>query len=226
MAPLQITCNGESTIYHPAERAVVFITVSSDGPSQSQVSQEVTLTSDQLQVSLKTMALKDPTGQAAPNAPVTHWSMTSLSTGSWQPTDNRGKNLARRFTASSRLEVKFRDFAQLGTFTSELAQTKFVSVDRIEWRLTDATKAELGRQCRRNAVKDAMAKAKDYADAAGKADFEILEITDGVASSGYIPPYRRMFSAAPGAGGDGQELNFEPEDVSISSSLTAKFDAA
>lgn len=226
MAPLLITCTGESTIYHPAERAVVFLTISSDGISQPEVSQAVTKTANAVQSHLKTIAPKDSAGQAHETAPVTHWSMSTLYTGSWQPDDADGTKVPRRFSASTRLEVTFRDFQELGGFTSNLASTEFVGVDRIEWRLTEATKMELGRRCRRDAVKDAMLKAKDYADAAGKADFEILEITDGRAAAGYSDGPLLYGGARHGGGAGGEELSYEPEDVSISCSVTAKFDAA
>jgi hypothetical protein len=60
--PLALTTSGKSTLYRPAERAVVTIKIHSEGPSQQQVSEEVTDRSNELRAILKEMALKDNTG--------------------------------------------------------------------------------------------------------------------------------------------------------------------
>ena len=60
--PLALTISGKSTLYRPAERAVVTIKVHSEGLSQQQVSEDVTDRSNELRAILKEMALKEDTG--------------------------------------------------------------------------------------------------------------------------------------------------------------------
>ena len=61
---LALSVNGNAILYRRAERAVVTIKVHSEGPSQKQVSKNVTDTSNELRTTLKEMALKDITGRS------------------------------------------------------------------------------------------------------------------------------------------------------------------
>lgn len=62
MPPLQITAQGTSTIFRPAERAVVHVQVSSDGTSQEKVSMDVTSTANELRTMLKSLSPKTENG--------------------------------------------------------------------------------------------------------------------------------------------------------------------
>lgn len=60
--PLRIEVVGESTIHRPAERAVVSITVQSEGSSQEEVARNVSSTTSQLREMLERLATKDASG--------------------------------------------------------------------------------------------------------------------------------------------------------------------
>jgi hypothetical protein len=63
-----------------------------------------------------------------------------------------------------------------------------VSISSIEWRLTDATRSSLASQSRREAVKDAVVKAKDYAAVLVRGKPEAVEVMDGSGHfDGYVP---------------------------------------
>lgn len=228
MAPLLITCTGTATVQSRAEIALVHLTISSEGASQPGVSHDVAETATALQSHLKTLSPPDGDGGGGAvdptTTPITRWTLSSLSTASWTPLDGDGHALPRRFSASTRLEVHFRDFAALGAFTARLAETAFVGVDRVEWLLTEGTRLALGRRCRREAVEDAVLKARDYADAAGKAGVEVREVSDVLGGGG--AGGERMMMARFAEGGGGGEVRFQPEDVSVSCEVVAKFDAA
>lgn len=175
---------------------------------------------------LKDLVLETPTGIAESAAPITHWTMKSLSTGTYQPTDDTGFRLSRRYTAHTSFEVKFQHFTNLGSFASSMSTMDFVTVNDIQWRLTDATRASLGTKSRKDAIKNAVAKARDYADALGKSHVIATEVEDGYASSSYgASGGVRLMSAAQQRGSVGEELSFEPEDVTLNCQVTVKFTA-
>jgi len=163
--------------------------------------------------------------------------MTSLSTGSYRPSSDAHPDLARRFTASTRFEVKFRDFARLGSFATTLSTTPLVSITKIEWRLTTATEASLGTQSRQQALQDAIAKATDFADALGKSTIIVEEVNGGYTNStvssvtAFTGPRQRyrakamiMVSGEGAGGGEGaEELSFEPQSVTLHSNVNVKF---
>ena len=62
MPPVTIITQGTSTIFRQAERAVIFVQVSSDGISQEKVSEDVTSTTNELRAILKDLSPKTNEG--------------------------------------------------------------------------------------------------------------------------------------------------------------------
>ena len=169
------------------------------------------------------------TGDAAPEASITHWSMTSLSTGSHFPRNDEGKKLPREYTATTSFSVRFKDFAELGTFATMVSTMEFVMVQNISWELTDATKTSLGTKSRKEAIKNAMHKANDYSEALGRKDVIASDVIDGhggVNSSQYYGSHGGHGGSRVGGGSGSEELNFEPENVSFSCNVVVKCKAA
>ncbi|KAB8071862.1 hypothetical protein BDV29DRAFT_11496 [Aspergillus leporis] len=222
---LTINTVGTSTLHRQAERAVITLDVSSEGNNQSTVSQDVTHTSNRLQSLLKETSPKQASGDATPQAPVTFWSMSSISTGSYLPWDHdKQEHRARVYTARTNFEVKFRDFSKLGEFVSDVAKDPFVSVRDIDWRLTDETTKALGQECRKLAVWDALSKAKDYAGALDKSNLRPVEIDDvqGNSSPALFACARRAPAYGESAGE--QALNFVPESCEIQCSVKMRLE--
>jgi len=217
-APLTITARGISTITRISERAILSVQVSTEGNDQEAVSREVTTTSKTLQKIFAELAPKTESGEPSPDAPVTTWNMQSLSTGSYRPRDAQGVDLDRRYTANSAFEVEFRDFGKLGAVTTQLLAIPNVSIYNTTWRLTEQTKESLGSQSRKEAVQDAMAKARDFAEAAGCKTVRPFEISDGYSDVEY--GYNMRMKA--GTAEDG-ELSFTPEEVKLKTDVTVKF---
>ena len=99
-----------------------------------------------------------------------------------------------------------------------------VSIGRVEWRLTDATKESLASESRREAVKNAVVKARDYADVLGKGEPEVVEVSD---ESGIFRQGLRELASHHSTNGRGQGageiLDFEPESVQLNTTVTVKF---
>jgi len=226
MAPLAINVNGHATISKFPERAIVSVHVYANSTSQKEVTDSVTRTAKQLQSDLNQLAPKDNNGQAASNAPITHWSMSTLSTGSnivYPKADKSVKE--RQFTARLSFSIRFADFEKLGAACKDLANMPFVSINSISWELTDKTKKDIIPEVRRLAVEDAVSKAQHLAAAVGKRNVVPVEIScfdSGSSSRGSPTVHHRKVGRTQEEEG---ELNFEPSNVDTSCTVNCKFEA-
>jgi uncharacterized protein len=174
------------------------------------------------------ISLRRDAGEATPDAPVTYWKNNTLSTGSYRPTDDNGRKLDRLFFARTSFEIKVRDFERLGSLATTLSTMPLVSIRHVEWRLTDATKASLASESRREAVRDAVVKARDYAAVLGRGQPEAVEVSDGSGTFGsYGQGIRTHLAGHSSGNGRGQQadeiLVFEPESVQLNTTVTVKF---
>lgn len=222
MARLEINVKGTATVSRLAERAVLDLAVYSEGSNQDVVSQEVTSTVNNLRNMSKELAPKTKNGAAAPNAAVTVFSTSSLTTRSWLPTDKHGSVLTdaqRQYRVEAHFEVIFRDFDKLAEVTTTLFKMSRVEIRSTNWRLTDETLKLIKEEVRKAAMVDAMKIAKDYAEVVGREVFAV-EINDAPTSTGArTKQTARVSSSSIQSTG----LSLEPEDVEMSASVTAKF---
>ena len=225
MASLEIRLNGTSVIARHAERAVLSVKVSSEGPSQDTVSNDVTSTSNNLAKKFKELAPQSEDGSTTADAPVTIFSMTSMRTSSWIPTisrNNENVQLPRQYQATTMFKVIFRNFNKLGEITGTLFKTPHTTIEGTEYILTDQTKEDLGSESRKAALRDAIRKAQDYADVVGK-KVVAVEISEQSYSVGIRTKQmaRRNDTGSSVSYVDG--LTVEPEDVELRSSVGVKF---
>ncbi|MCJ1394398.1 hypothetical protein MMC18_007276 [Xylographa bjoerkii] len=220
---LEINVTGESTVSRHAERGVLSIAVSSEGPSQETVSQDVTSTSNQLRTTFHALSPKTASGDATPDAPITIFSMTALTTRTWIPEDHTRKPFGPRlFSARTSFHVVFRDFEKLAAVAAMLFTTPHVSIESTKWSLTDDTLAGLASESRKMAMRDAARRAEDYAEVIGR-EVLAVQITDrGSSTRGRTMQTARRAGQPAGAVGMGS-LALEPEDVELSASVEVKF---
>ncbi len=98
------------------------------------------------------------------------------------------------YTASNELTIKIRDLSKLGEMLDKLVAAGGNTFNGVTFGLDDASEAQ--DEARRMAMKDATARAKLYADAAGLKVKRIVSITE---SGGYSPdpmPMARMMGMA------------------------------
>jgi uncharacterized protein YggE len=236
MAPLVINVSGTSNISRRAERAVVSIYVSASGPDQSTVTANVTQTANGLQKDLKELSSTESApGTSARVPPITHWSMSSLATGSYlvwlqeRNADGSAKS-ERTYSANTSFEIKFRDFAMLSAVCTDLASIPRVAIRSVHWRLTDETRSSLVGDSRRLAVENAVSKARDFAAAVGRSHIVPVEInTVGDEyprpAAMFGAPAVRSRAALGAQHAEDDRLNFEPEEVNLSCSVNMKFEA-
>ncbi|KAJ4388239.1 hypothetical protein N0V93_008846 [Gnomoniopsis smithogilvyi] len=179
---LKIHVAGNASVSRKAERGVLHIRVWHTSPSQADVSSAVATKSDTLTTLFRQHALKTEDNHPHPNAPITTFTVSAPSTSSHLPmSPETGRVLpdaARLYTAETRAEVIFRDVALLAEVAVELSAMENVSIEQTEWRLTDATRDEITRQARINAVRNAVEKANDYAGVVGR-EVVAFRIDDG-----------------------------------------------
>ena len=225
---LRIEVSGNSSISRRAERAILHVRVANNGPEQMQVSTDVMQSSKQLQAMLKELCPRDQAGKLEDGASVTHWSMSTLSTGSHQQYNAKKEENTRVFTANTAFEVKFADFGKLGSVATQLSTLPFISIDRIDWRLTDATRASFATQSRQRAVMDAVEKAKDFAAAVNMENVVAIEISDTKGGNIYMDPRIRAHYHGGGEmhrGPQDEGLSFEPENVDVTCGVQIVFRA-
>jgi uncharacterized protein len=217
---LTIVVQGTSSITRTAERAIVSIQVSTEGKDHEFVSNQAMTTAKQLQTLFTLLSQKTKSGESTDAAAITAWSMRALYTSFYTPHDHNGADLDRKYTASTSFELEFRDFTQLSSVTTQLLAIPDVSIQNTTWRLTEKTKKSLGTQSRKEAIHEALAKAKDFAEAAGYRSVKPFEITDGYSGEEYVsePPTGKMIR-----GDEDTALSFVPEEIQLRSSVMVKF---
>ena len=241
---LEIRLTGSSTVSRLAERGILSVSISSSGTSKPKVSEDVTKVTKDLQALISPLDGKDAnTGLPAPDAPVTWWSMSNITTRTWVPSrydSNTQQHIEgeRQYSANSSFTVKFKDFTKLSEIATDLTVQEFVTVNGVTWTLTDATRDALASENRRKAVADAMLKAKDYAGAA-IGEHAVVKVVDmeevndgGVSDFGIMPQGANarqgggLFGAhGGGPGGEQESLNLRPQDVDLHTAVNLKFTA-
>ncbi len=218
-----ITVQGSFTAWYPPERATARLTVAFDGPKRDAVL--ASATASVATVTKGITALHD-----AEAGPVTWFSSDRIRVWAERPWNNDGKQLPPVHHASISVTAKFTDFDVLADWLGEVANVPGVQVDGVEWALTDAKRTSVTSEVRSRAVKDAADKARVFAQAIGLAQVTAVAIADpgmlGVQGLGPAPAPMMMRAAAYKDAGGGTPLAFVPEDIEVSASVDARFEAS
>lgn len=218
-----ITVQGSFTAWYPAERATVKLAVAFDGPRRTDVLEAATRHLQTVVESVK--ALHNPSA-----GPVTWYSSDRIRVWAHRPWNKDGKQLPPVHNAAINVTVKFKDFDVLAEWIARTAELPGVRVNGIDWALTEARRTSVTAEVRSRAVKDAADKARVFAQAIGLSQVRAIAIADpgmlGVEGRGSIEAPTMMRAAAAGGGGGAAELNFTPEDIEVSASVDARFEAS
>jgi uncharacterized protein YggE len=233
--PLEIYVDGKGSSFRTAERGYLQLRISSTSTDQSQASSNVQSAAAQLTSIFRAMATKTEDGRPHPDAAVTAFTVTPLSTVSYYQRDSRYKQLTNRpkeHTVTASAEIIFRDMAKLADVSGELAHMPHVSMSGTEWRLTDATRAELEREARRKAMADAVQKAQDYAAVVGR-EVVAVEIKDqpqapaGWYGASRSQPMMQQLASQDAQQAPAQQTSegppLEPKTITVSAAVNAKF---
>jgi uncharacterized protein YggE len=221
--PTVITVQGSFTAWYPAERATVRLTVAFDGAKRDSVLSAASRAVQTVTASIK--ELHDPDA-----GPITWFSSDRIRVWAQRPWNNDGKQLAPVHHAAITVTAKFKDFDALAEWIGQIAGVDGVQVNGIDWTLTDARRTSVTTEVRSRAVKDSADKARVFAQAIGLGQVNAIAIADpgmlGVSGSGPAPAPMMMRAAAVHGGGGEGSLDFTPEDIEVSASVDARFEAS
>ncbi|EXJ92402.1 hypothetical protein A1O3_00953 [Capronia epimyces CBS 606.96] len=234
MVPTVINIEGCATISTVAERATLLVGVFDSGYDKDSVSKNVVNTVNSLQAELDLLCPRLENGDISPEAPVSFFSISSLTTSSREERaeDDQGR-LARRtgkdiYTTNTNLDIRFRDFGKLGQMVVQLSSTPLVQVKGVTWKLTEEKRTALQDQVRMDALRRAIQRAQSYAQIIGRSNTVTpVKIQDHPESqpTGRAKQRVRMQMAASPALSLGGGIDFEPQLIEVSAKLDVEFHA-
>lgn len=214
----EITVRGFFSAFHPAERGTARATLAYEGPEMEPVYQRTARDLEQL---------KSGTGALHNSGAVTWWSADELQTWSARPWNKDGKLLPLVHHASVRLEVKFGDFKALSHWVGQATQDiEGFRLDGVNWALTSKRRASLIAQARTRAVKDAVERAQQYADALGLGKVRPVSVADaGMLQEGLHPVSDNEAAYMRAGGTGGPDVELVPNHIELSAAIDARFSA-
>jgi len=218
---IEITVRGSFAAFQPPERGTVHASIAFEGPAMQPVYDRVARDLEAVKASITPLHGPD-------DGAVTWWSAEQLRTWSNRPWNKDGKQLPLVHHASVGVEVKFRDFAVLSRWVGQhVADTDGFRVSHVEWALTEARREELLGQVRTRAVRDAVTRAQQYADALGLGEIRPVALADAGMLGASLQPegghgvgFLRAAGMSPAGGTD---VELVPEDIEISAAVDARF---
>lgn len=223
MSTTIITVQGSARSELAPEQAVLRFTIASDGPERAPVVTAVMSALDEVSAVIE--ALHD-----AAAGPVSRWSADRVLISSHRPWTNDGTPapLVHQASVSGRATVS--DVDAVGALAEELAARVLVTIDSLEWSLTDARLELERRDVLTRAASDARAKADVLAAAAGLGSLAPLALADPGMLDGSAPGpgpmpriERAMAMSADQQGGGGFSLR--PEPIVLEVAVDARFSA-
>ncbi|MEN9621107.1 MAG: hypothetical protein RL499_1300 [Actinomycetota bacterium] len=219
MTDLVLTVQGSARAELDPERATVRFTVAADGRDRAPVVETVTAS---------LASVSDAVSARATDGSVETWSVDSLSVSAQRPWTNDGTQapLVHRASASGRAVLHSPDRA--AELVDTLAANPLVTIDAVEWSLTEATLAASQAEVRTRAVADARDKAIVLATAAGRSSVEAVALADpgmldgSPAGMGPQPRFEKAMAMAMDAGGAGG-FSLRPQPIVIDATIDARF---
>lgn len=230
---------GTGTAIHRAERGILILQASSNPVATTeQASAIITATAKKLREAIAPYCPQDEeTGRTKEGAAIAHYSMSTMNTSCHNDYARRRNEPETSkseptYSAKAEFNIKFSDFAVLDKLTTQFSAMENVRIDRIDWRLTDATLHSIEGGARKGAARDAIQKARDYAEVfAGisaeeaKTRVKAVEVKESRMYQQITRPQLHYGKAQRVRETvlDTTELQFEPEDVRLDVSIDGTF---
>ena len=220
MNEVVIRVRGEYEREVPAERGTARVVVRAQGPEPGPVRARVE--ADCSTVLAGVRAWHDPDA-----GPVRRYVVDQVRTSVQHPA-HKGRPRPPVHHASVSLAVEFDDVARLGGWLSELGALENVGVRGIDWDLSGEHRREVERAARQEALRQALARAQDYADALDLGTVSARSIADvGLLDTRPAPVAARAFAAAPAGAApesdDGLGALLAPDDITVRAAVEAEF---
>ncbi|OYX56563.1 MAG: hypothetical protein B7Y93_03440 [Micrococcales bacterium 32-70-13] len=223
MTPLTLTVQGAARIELAPERAVLRFSVAADGPERATVVGTVT-------AALTTVSTLIGDLHDAETGPVLDWSADQVSVSAQRPWTNDGSQapLVHRASASGRATLTA-EAATVAELVDALSAHPPVTIESLEWSLTDARLASARTEARTLAVGDALGRARVLAAAVGRSEVVAVALADPGMLDGAapgpspMPRAEKMMAMAMDTGGGGFALR--PQPIVIEVAVDARFSA-
>jgi hypothetical protein len=134
------------------------------------------------------------------------------------PELKRSSEHVTAYTGSVSTTVSVTDFDVLGTLLLRLAGQEQTSVSGPWWQLRPGSPA--GAEVRREAIADALTRAREYADAVGARVERLIEISDEGAGGGAHPMMRA--AAFDLGSGSAPELEIDPQPQTVQAAVVVR----
>jgi uncharacterized protein YggE len=122
--------------------------------------------------------------------------------------------------ASSVVRIKFSDFAALAEFVTAITERPGVTVQRVEWALTEETKARLISKARAAAVADAVVRAGEYAAATGATNVPAIK---SIVGASLHPGSGSGHGTSARGGASSADAAITPDSIATASAVVVKF---
>ncbi|MGH3360389.1 MAG: SIMPL domain-containing protein [Nocardioidaceae bacterium] len=214
MSEVHISVRGTAEGRYAAERATVNARVALEDPDRETVRRRTLDVVERTQGGL---------GALAESGAVASWSADQVRVFAERPR-KRGEPQPLVHHARVSVRAEFVDFDALADWVSALAAVDGVEVQGIGWDVEPEQRRAYEAEVRRNAVADAMAKARAYADAIGRESVEPTQLADAGMLDGDQDD-RPMTMAAAGGEPDRPRLRLKPRDIVVRVAVDARFAA-
>jgi uncharacterized protein len=215
---VEINVRGQHTVALPPERATIHAALTLEGPQPEPVFQAVAAAVAEIVASIE--ALHHPK-----KGPITWYAFDQVRLGARRPWHKDGKQLPLVHSAAVSVAAKFRDFDELARWVSWSAGVEGLSINYVDWALTETKRLKVERATRQKAVRDAQRRAQDYADALDLGKVVVRGISDpGMGRP--APMARATLAAQSMPAGGAAEFALRPEDVEIAAEVEAVFTVA
>lgn len=218
-----ITVSATAELKRSPERATARLSIGFEGADRRLVLEESTTLHRALTEEIS--ALRDSDA-----SPVTSSSAEQLRVWGQRPWSQNGEQLPVIYHSAASVTVTFTDFATLSEWIGEASVRDGVTVNGIDWALSEETTRELEREAQQAAVGSAREKAENYAQSLRLTTLTPLALSDpGLLGNENGPaPMMAMVSDSMrmrGASASGGP-EFAPEEIVVSASVHARFSAS
>jgi uncharacterized protein YggE len=198
-----VTVRGEGQAEGPPELATVSAVLHASGRTSAEVTRALADLAHQVEAALPDLSFDSVRTEPFSVSPVF---------------DRRSGVKITGYTGRYSTRLTLADFFGLSDLVVALAGLPGAQVDGPWWSLR--RESALHREARVDAVRAAVARARDYADALGATLGDLLELSDADAGMGGSA---RMFAMSPGGGRPAPELDLEPQPQTVTAAVTARF---
>ncbi|KAK4865395.1 hypothetical protein LT330_009506 [Penicillium expansum] len=222
MACFTMTLQGHYTARRFPGRAMIHLIIRSSGESEETITREVSTTCNTLREILEALCPREEDGTVKPSAAVSRISASHIPLASKHATGN-GSDRPRVHTAIVAFHAIFCDFNELHKFAYKLDAYDNARLSNVSWYLTDATNHEIGAESRKGALRDAVMKAKEYAEVIDLKEIEVEPVE--LKEIEYEPLNSEAFSQRP-IYRHSSGIDLTPKDIVISCAVEVYFEVA